>query len=219
MTDHFLQQLAEKICTTRTGHVLLSYEPFAGDYAMARALMPMIEQAKQDAADAARASLFEYGSGMLSPEGTIWDEAPAWDVTDAQNQAARANLENADDPDANLCVPIRRIRASNWSQIPGIPADTDTTFPVVGEGLRAHWDALIPAGAAYELVRRDSLKPGDHAVSSHYGASIVRSVFFAGDNNQTTVIQWENNSTFHPFSERYDSASVIPLLTRAAVSA
>ena len=67
-----------------------------------------------------------------------------------------------------------------------------------------------------EMVRRDSLKPGDVAWSSHYGKRTVEKVSFLGTENQSTHIFWEAPPTsLRPFSELYDSSSTVPLVSRA----
>lgn len=68
-----------------------------------------------------------------------------------------------------------------------------------------------------ELVRRDSLQPGDVAYSSHYGKSTVKAVDLAGDEGETTHIIWETPSQ-HVRSERYPSYSRLPLVSRAAAA-
>jgi hypothetical protein len=64
------------------------------------------------------------------------------------------------------------------------------------------------------MVRRDYLRPGDRAVSSHYGKRTVQSVLYSGTEGQTTTIVWLHSSDdLFPFKESYDSSSMIELLT------
>ncbi len=69
-----------------------------------------------------------------------------------------------------------------------------------------------------EMVRRDSLQPGDVAYSSHYGKRTVERVTFLGDENQSTRIYWTDRK--HAYQQQqneiYDSASEVPLVSRAA---
>jgi hypothetical protein len=67
-----------------------------------------------------------------------------------------------------------------------------------------------------ELVRRDSLQPGDVAYSSHYGKSVVEQVSSLGNEDQSTHIYWETPNPDHPRHEVYDSANTVPLVSRAA---
>lgn len=63
------------------------------------------------------------------------------------------------------------------------------------------------------MVRRDYLRPGDRAVSSHYGPRTVKSVHLGGTEGQTTGITWETPSVAKsPFTEIYDSHLLIELL-------
>lgn len=63
------------------------------------------------------------------------------------------------------------------------------------------------------MVRRDYLRAGDRAVSSHYGARIVESVQLGGVEAQTTIIGWVTpEGATRPFSEIYPSDSMIELL-------
>jgi hypothetical protein len=63
------------------------------------------------------------------------------------------------------------------------------------------------------MVRRDYLRPGDRAVSSHYGKRTVQSVQTSGTDGQTTTIVWLHpKDDLWPFSESYDSSTLIELL-------
>lgn len=63
------------------------------------------------------------------------------------------------------------------------------------------------------MVRRDYLRPGDRAVSSHYGKRTVKSVHASGIEGQTTTIIWLHaKDDLFPFSESYDSSTLIELL-------
>lgn len=63
------------------------------------------------------------------------------------------------------------------------------------------------------MVRRDYLRPGDRAVSSHYGKRTVYSVQTSGTEGQTTTIIWDLSMKNRlPFNESYDSSSMIELL-------
>jgi hypothetical protein len=65
------------------------------------------------------------------------------------------------------------------------------------------------------MVRRDYLRPGDRAVSSHYGKRIVQSVRTSGTEGQTTTIIWAHSTDDRfPFSESYDSSLMIELLPK-----
>jgi len=62
------------------------------------------------------------------------------------------------------------------------------------------------------MVRRDHLRAGDMAVSSHYGPRKVESVSQAGFAGQTTTIVWEGGTKDRPFSEVYPSDLSIEML-------
>lgn len=62
------------------------------------------------------------------------------------------------------------------------------------------------------MVRRDYLRPGDRAVSSHYGKATVELVQLAGVEGQTTMIVWVSNDPSFVRHEAYDSSSLIELL-------
>lgn len=62
------------------------------------------------------------------------------------------------------------------------------------------------------MVRRDYLRPGDKAISSHYGFRTVKSVSQRGTEGQTTTILWEGGTEDLPFQESYDSSSQIELI-------
>lgn len=63
------------------------------------------------------------------------------------------------------------------------------------------------------MVRRDYLRPGDRAVSSHYGKRTVHSVRISGTEGQTTTIMWAGSTDEHfPLNESYDSSTMIELL-------
>lgn len=63
------------------------------------------------------------------------------------------------------------------------------------------------------MVRRDYLRPGDRAVSSHYGARTVKSVNLLGTHGQSTQIVWEApEGSQMIFSEQYDSELMIEFL-------
>jgi hypothetical protein len=65
------------------------------------------------------------------------------------------------------------------------------------------------------MVRRDYLRPGDRAVSSHYGKRTVQSVRTSGTEGQTTTIIWAHSTDDRfPFSESYDSSLMIELLPK-----
>jgi len=64
------------------------------------------------------------------------------------------------------------------------------------------------------MVRRDYLRSGDWAISSHYGLRRVETVQLSGTSGQTTEIIWEfPEGLLFPYSERYDSNTMIELLT------
>ena len=63
------------------------------------------------------------------------------------------------------------------------------------------------------MVRRDYLRVGDRAISSHYGIRTVRSVELAGTEAQTTIIGWVTpEDAPRSFGEIYPSDSMIELL-------
>ena len=63
------------------------------------------------------------------------------------------------------------------------------------------------------MVRRDYLRPGDRAVSSHYGKRTVKSVQLAGVEGQTAIIVWLNpKDDLWDRSESYGSSTLIELL-------
>lgn len=63
------------------------------------------------------------------------------------------------------------------------------------------------------MVRRDYLRAGDRAHSSHYGARTVEAVQLGGTEGQTTTILWVRPEGVQtPFSEAYDSSNMIELL-------
>lgn len=77
------------------------------------------------------------------------------------------------------------------------------------------WDMMIrDAGitGSTKMIRRDELKAGDRALSSHYGVRTVAAVAQYGDAGQTTHIKWEGGTDAYPLTERYDSESQIPLV-------
>jgi len=68
------------------------------------------------------------------------------------------------------------------------------------------------------MVRRDFLRPGDWAVSSHYGLRQVDEIHTGGISDDeigvTTRIVWETpEGVREPFSEIYDAKTPIELLT------
>lgn len=66
------------------------------------------------------------------------------------------------------------------------------------------------------MVRRDYLRPGDRAFSSHYGPRTVEAVQQSGTEGQTTTILWVRPAGVQtPFSERADSSNMIELLPEA----
>lgn len=68
-----------------------------------------------------------------------------------------------------------------------------------------------------ELVRRDSLKPGDVAISSHYGERKVKEVSVRGNEGQTTYLTWVGpEGVAYVFSEAYPSDTTIPMKKRAS---
>lgn len=62
------------------------------------------------------------------------------------------------------------------------------------------------------MVRRDHLRVGDMAVSSHYGARKVKSIRQGGFAGQTTTITWEGGTEAYPFTEIYPSDLSIEML-------
>lgn len=64
------------------------------------------------------------------------------------------------------------------------------------------------------LMRRDSLRPGDRVVSSHYGERTVESCEQYGNEGQATELRFVA-TTDRVMSERYESATTIPLVRRA----
>jgi hypothetical protein len=65
------------------------------------------------------------------------------------------------------------------------------------------------------MVRRDYLRPGDRAVSSHYGKRTVQSVRTSGTEGQTITITWVHNAdNMRHFTESYDSSLLIELLPK-----
>lgn len=71
-------------------------------------------------------------------------------------------------------------------------------------------------GKLKEYARRDSLKPGDVAISSHYGQRTVRSATQYGTEGQTTEIAWAASpSYYNAIIERYDSSLLIEVVSRA----
>lgn len=62
------------------------------------------------------------------------------------------------------------------------------------------------------MVRRDHLRVGDMAVSSHYGPRKVEAIYQGGFAGQTTGITWEGGTKDHPFTEIYPSDSSIEML-------
>ena len=63
------------------------------------------------------------------------------------------------------------------------------------------------------MVRRDYLRPGDRAFSSHYGVRTVEHVRQGGTEGQTTTILWLRPAGVQtPFSESYPSEAMIELL-------
>jgi len=63
------------------------------------------------------------------------------------------------------------------------------------------------------MVRRDHLRPGDIAVSSHYGPSKVLKISQGGYDGQTTSITWEGGSERFPKTEIYPSDGTIEMLS------
>lgn len=63
------------------------------------------------------------------------------------------------------------------------------------------------------MVRRDYLRAGDRAVSSHYGVRKVQEVKKSGNDGQTTTIVWApSKPQIWDMSEQYDSSSMIEQL-------
>ncbi len=82
------------------------------------------------------------------------------------------------------------------------------------------WDTIIHAAGfagRTKMVRRDSLQPGDYAISSHYGPRVVKDVSQHGNTGGATHIVWVGGTKERPFSERYDSHSEIPLIIATGV--
>jgi hypothetical protein len=76
------------------------------------------------------------------------------------------------------------------------------------------WDRIV-GNTNYSLVRRDSLAPGDEAVSSHYGRRFVKEVHVRGNQSQTTEIVWEGDpQKVGTDNEIYPSNTTIPLIQR-----
>lgn len=97
---------------------------------------------------------------------------------------------------------------------PWILPATGERFALEQEGrLSIHKPRLVWPTHGGRMVRRDYLRPGDRAVSSHYGPRIVSSVLLAGDSGQTTQISWvATGGASRELSERYDSQLMIELL-------
>ena len=73
------------------------------------------------------------------------------------------------------------------------------------------WDELrTRCNEPTEMVRRDALRVGDRALSSHYGLRTVAVVAQSGRNGETTWIHWSGGTPDHVPHERYDSACLIP---------
>lgn len=71
-------------------------------------------------------------------------------------------------------------------------------------------------GKLREYARRDSLKPGDMAISSHYGQCAVKSATQYGTDGQTTEIHWEGGPyQGRVWNERYPSDTRIEVISRA----
>lgn len=67
------------------------------------------------------------------------------------------------------------------------------------------------------MVRRDYLRAGDRAFSSHYGARTVETVQLGGTEGQTTTILWVRpEGVQNAFSEVYDSSGMIEFLPAEA---
>ena len=62
------------------------------------------------------------------------------------------------------------------------------------------------------MVRRDHLRVGDMAVSSHYGPRRVQKISQGGFAGQTTSITWEGGTKDRPFSEIYPSDLLMEML-------
>ena len=76
------------------------------------------------------------------------------------------------------------------------------------DGISFHRPRLKWPEQGGRMVRRDYLRPGDRAVSSHYGVRTVQEIQLSGTEGQTTTIVWADA----PQSESYDSSSTIELL-------
>lgn len=88
------------------------------------------------------------------------------------------------------------------------------------DGFWVHSPRTVWPQKGGRMVRRDYLRAGDHALSSHYGLRKVESVSQGGTDGQTTTIIWESPvDVLLPFSESYDSSSMIELLTDEQVRA
>lgn len=82
------------------------------------------------------------------------------------------------------------------------------------DGFSVYHPRVVWAEHGGRMVRRDYLRPGDRAVSSHYGKRVVKSVKTSGTEGQTTTIVWLHSRDYLvPFSESYDSSLMIELLS------